>query len=218
MRGLATVPLFWWNGRVTLGGEALGSVGSRLRQRRIARLWGWPRWAALPLRLSLIVGLWVAMLAVALVLEPPRAVEVLARAGHVVALAVALGAILVVDWHGLLWLAGRRSVTDVLRVSAATGPLVWTGLAGLCATGPLLVPDLGATPARVKMLLVLGAAVNGALLPLTTAHLRDVPVETVIRQLPRAVRRRMVQATVVSQLCWWGAVAVGLWTTASRHY
>lgn len=187
------------------------------RERHADELFGWPAWCGLPVRLSVVVAAWAVMLWVAPTLAPRPLAHDLARSLHLVSLVVALGAIVVVDWHGLLWVLQRRRLTQMLRLAAATGPMVWAGLTGLCLTGPLLEPDLSNPLTRLKMLLVLGAAMNGALLPLTTARLTDVPVETALRDLPRRTRARLVQAVVVSQVCWWGAAAIGAYTSTLRQ-
>ena len=54
---------------------------------------------------------------------------------HAIFLIVAFGAIILVDWHGLLWLIGRRTLGEIIRLDAAATPLIWGGLVGLLATG-----------------------------------------------------------------------------------
>src|SRR6478736_6191462 len=61
---------------------------------------------------------------------------------HVLSLVVAFGAIILVDWHGFLWLIGRRHLSEILRLDGAATPLIWGGLAGMLATGVFLNPHL----------------------------------------------------------------------------
>src|SRR6478609_3849668 len=44
---------------------------------------------------------------------------------------VAFGAIILVDWHGFLWLVGRRRLAEIIRLDGAATPLIWGGLAGM---------------------------------------------------------------------------------------
>lgn len=47
---------------------------------------------------------------------------------HLLGLAVTLGAVFLVDWHGLVWLSGLQTFRETLRVGEAAHTLVWFGL------------------------------------------------------------------------------------------
>ena len=56
---------------------------------------------------------------------------------HLASLAVGLGAVLAIDWHGLLWLLRRIDLTELLTVTSRLTTPVWAGLSGLVASGVL---------------------------------------------------------------------------------
>ncbi|GAA1070542.1 hypothetical protein [Kitasatospora arboriphila] len=130
---------------------------------------------------------------------------------HLVALVVGFGAVLAVDYMGALWLLGRRTLAQAVE---STGPLhvpVWAGLAGLTASGILLEPQLDSPLTRVKLLLVLLIALNGVHATALTKRLEAAGPG-------RPKRRLLVRgalSALVSQLGWWGALAIGFWNT--RH-
>lgn len=172
----------------------------------------------LPLRVRLLSVLlaWCCAVIAAGLLSPPPSVIVAATVVHVLSLVLAFGAVLVVDWHGLLWLLGRRGLHESTRLAAAAGPLIWAGLAGLLASGALLNPDLSSAKTWTKLILVLTVALNGALTSTTARLLQDLPRSVVPASLPRHLQAKVFTATTVSQIGWWGAITIGFITTASR--
>ena len=132
-----------------------------------------------------------------------------ALALHVLSLVVSFGAVLVVDWHGALWLAGRRGLTESARLAAASGPLIWGGLAGLIASGALLHPNLSSPLTVAKLVLVLLVAWNGAAMSALRRRLAQLPAYVKPGDLPRRDWRLMMVATTISQLGWWGAIVIG---------
>ena len=48
---------------------------------------------------------------------------------------ISLGAVLLVDWYGLVWMAGLRTLSECLRLAQAAHPLIWLGLGLLLASG-----------------------------------------------------------------------------------
>ena len=155
-----------------------------------------------------LVGLVAAVLLSQLVPEdyPLRPVAV---ALHVLSLVVSFGAVLVVDWHGALWLAGRRGLTESARLAAAAGPLIWGGLAGLIVSGALLHPNLSSPLTVTKLVLVLLVAWNGAAMSALRRRLAQLPSYVTPRDLPRRDWRLMMTATAISQAGWWGAILIG---------
>ena len=153
---------------------------------------------------GLVVALWVSTLVPATYELRP-----VAQSLHVLSLVVSFGAVLVIDWHGLLWLAGRRGLTESTRLAAGAGPLIWGGLAGLIATGALLHPNLHSPLTVTKLVLVLAVAWNGAAMSALRRRMAQLPAYVKPADLPRRDWRLMMTATVVSQVGWWGAIIIG---------
>ncbi len=129
-------------------------------------------------------------------------VHTLALFAHLASVLLGFGAVLLVDWFGLLWLAGRRSLADVLRTAEGAHVPTWLGFAGLLGSGVFLGP-----PAGVKMVAVLVIGLNGVyagvLLPRLGRHAGTPPAGLLVRS---------VVATTVSQAAWWTAVVAGFLT------
>jgi transposase-like protein len=83
-----------------------------------------PSVARLPLwsRLLGVILAWGCTLLLSVTVTATEPVVGLAAAVHVLCLAVAFGAVIVVDWHGLLWLTGRRGLLESTRLAAAAAP------------------------------------------------------------------------------------------------
>ncbi|MFE0374115.1 hypothetical protein ACFW1M_00735 [Streptomyces inhibens] len=135
--------------------------------------------------------------------DPP--LQLAARFLHLVALVVGLGSVLAVDWFALLWMLGRRRLTDVLRTACALQVPIWLGLAGLVVTGLFLRPDLAAPLTRLKLGLVLAITLNGLY-----AHWLGQRLDRYTdARAPRPLRIQSGLAAAVSQLGWWGASLIG---------
>lgn len=133
----------------------------------------------------------------------------LALLGHLIALAVGFGAVLAVDWFGLLWMLRRRPLTAVLQVAHGLHTLIWIGLFGLVATGCLLSPHLSSPLTRIKLTAVLIVAVNGLFVDRLQNRLAAIGDGKPTGPL---LMRAAVTA-LVSQLCWWTAIIVGFLNT-----
>jgi hypothetical protein len=156
----------------------------------------------------LVVAATAALLlgAPSLLPAPDRAHDVVLLA-HLASLLLGFGAVLVMDWHGLLWMLGRVHLTEVLTVTARLTVPVWLGLAGLVSTGALLAPDTGAPLTRLKLALVALVAVNG----LQAQHLhRAMVAAQAAGRVPGRLLLRGLSSGAVSQLGWWGATVIGL--------
>ncbi|MEU4235902.1 hypothetical protein [Actinoplanes sp. NPDC026619] len=97
---------------------------------------------------GLVVACWLAVVAGAPRQHPSDLVHGVALFGHLVSVVVGFGAVLLVDWFGLLWLTGRRSLDDVLRTAAGAHVPIWLGFAGLLTTGLFLGPPSPWRPSR----------------------------------------------------------------------
>ncbi|MGN7200822.1 hypothetical protein [Arthrobacter sp. SAFR-044] len=128
---------------------------------------------------------------------------------HDLFLVVAFGAIILVDWHGLLWLIGRRGLGEIIRLDGAATPLIWGGLAGLLATGVFLSPHLDNPMTELKLAAVLVLSLNGIMLIPLMRRLARLPADAEFTDLTRGQRIHMVACMVVSQLAWWTAIIIG---------
>ncbi|MFC7016090.1 hypothetical protein ACFQMH_31215 [Streptomyces viridiviolaceus] len=134
------------------------------------------------------------------------ALQLAARFLHVTALVVGFGSVLAVDWFAVLWLLGRRRLSDVLQTACGLQVPIWLGLAGLAVSGLFLHPDLTSPLTRVKLGLVLAITFNGLY-----AHWLGQRLGR-CRDDARVPRRLLIQsgvAATVSQLGWWGATLIG---------
>lgn len=137
----------------------------------------------------------------------------LALAVHLLSLVTAFGATVMVDWHGLLWLSGRRELRETLRVADAGRPLIWIGYAGLLISGTLLGPDLEQWRTWVKLGCVLFIGLNGAVVDTVGKQLAQGPPGARFIHVPVWLRRRMLSTAVLSAGCWWVAGVIGVLTS-----
>lgn len=170
------------------------------------------RWHA-----AVTVG-WALALGLSPLLETTGVAHDIALGGHLVGLVVAFGAVLLVDWHGLVWLAGLRTFRDSLRIGEAAHPLVWMGLLLVIVTGAFLGPDLSDATTWVKQVAVLALVNNGVAVRRLGARLSLLkPRIHRIAELPSHHRIAMVLSLAVSQVAWWTAGVIGYVETLSRR-
>ena len=151
-------------------------------------------------------------------LDPGAVVHRVALAAHILALVLSFGAILVLDWVGLLWLLGRRDVHDTRRLESAAQPLIWGGLAILLISGALLHPDLSSPPTQIKLVSILVLMLNGLVLTRTVKQLHLLPPATLFTAMAAGLRTRLLAALCISQACWWTSVLVGLLNSTLRRW
>ncbi|MFD1211070.1 hypothetical protein ACFQ36_03305 [Arthrobacter sp. GCM10027362] len=137
---------------------------------------------------------------------------------HIIALVLSFGAILIVDWVGLLWLLGKRDIHDTRRLEAAAQPLIWGGLAVLLASGAMIKPDITNPLTQAKLLCVLILMLNGIALAPAMRRLRALPAGTHFRSVAVRLRIRILTALSISQCCWWTAIIVGLVNSTLRRW
>lgn len=169
--------------------------------RRTGRL---PLWAPAGCALLMVVAVG-AVLWVSLHLEVDAALHDAALFGHLASLVVGFGAVLAVDWVGLLWALRRRELVDVLRAAHTAHLPIWAGYAGLVLTGMLLSPDVTSPMTWVKLALVVVIGWNGLVAMTLLVPLGEDPEPS------RARRLHLVSgvSVVLSQLGWWGAMVIG---------
>lgn len=134
-------------------------------------------------------------------LQPSARVHAVALFAHLVFLVIGFGAVLTVDWVGLLWATGQRTFEDVVAAGANVSVPIWIGFVGLCVSGLFLEADLTSPITQVKLALVFLAGWNGLAAGLLHARLADEPSP--------ALFALAGSCATVSQLCWWGALVIG---------
>lgn len=108
---------------------------------------------------------------------------------------------LTVDWVALLWVAGRCDLSHVLRQASMVHVPVWGGFIGLVLSGVLLEPDVASRVTQFKLALVLLIGWNGLL---------AMWLHTRLSQDQHRFRLGISMLSVsISQVGWWGAMAIG---------
>ncbi|HKY75765.1 MAG TPA: hypothetical protein VJS45_06485 [Acidimicrobiia bacterium] len=179
---------------------------------------GSPGWRVL-LDYAVVVAAWaLAMVAAATFpLDHPQVARV-ALFIHLVSLAIGFGSVIMIDLYGLLWLFGRRTLTQLVDLDSAAHTVIAVAVGGLLASGIALQPDLSTPLARFKMLLVLGLMLNGLAAQRLLARLgTSLPPTTRGDGIPWAAFQRGLAVALISQATWWGSIAIGFITTASRN-
>lgn len=149
----------------------------------------------------------VLLLATTLKVEGPP--HTFALIVHILAMVLAFGAIMLVDWHGFLWLLGRRELSETIRLDGAATPLIWIGIAAMLTTGAFLYPDLGNPLTVVKLVAVLVLILNGIMLLPLMRRLVVMPPTTSFAGLTVGHRIHMLSCLVISQVSWWAAIIIG---------
>lgn len=154
-------------------------------------------------------------LGLGVVLEPPEWLHYGALFVHLGSVIVGLGAAVLLELFGLLWVRGRSDLDDLRRVEPAVTALAWLGITGLLASGAFLEPNLGDPLTDLKMLAVLVVALNGVAMTRLTGELGRLPGRVPFSRLPARLRLWCVWSAVVSQAGWWTAVVIGMLNTSS---
>lgn len=163
-----------------------------------------PVWA--PAGCAVLVGAAVGMaLWVSAHVEVDASLHDAALFGHLASLVVGFGAVLSVDWVGLLWALRQRELADVLRAARTAHLPIWGGYAGLVLTGMLLSPDLSSPMTWTKLALVIVIGWNGLVATALVAPLGET------LEPARARRLHLLSggSVAVSQLGWWGTMLIG---------
>lgn len=173
-------------------------------------------------RMALLGGLctagWLASVLVGHNVDWGPEVHRIGLAVHILALVLSFGAVLVVDWLGLLWLLGRRELRETARLEAAAKPLIWGGLALLLASGALVHPDLDNPVTAVKLGCVLLLMLNGLGIGSAMHQLFALPPHTRFGEIGQALQLRLLMALGISQACWWTSVLTGLFSSTARRW
>lgn len=159
---------------------------------------------------------WLASVLMAASTHVAGPVQTYALIAHILAMVVSFGAILLVDWHGFLWLIGRRGLAETIRLDGAATPLIWGGLAGMLASGIFLNARLSSAMTDVKLVAVLILTLNGITLIPLMRRLAHLPATASFRDLTQGQRFHMLACLTVSQLCWWTAIVIGFINAAAQ--
>lgn len=80
---------------------------------------------------------------------------------HLLAIAVAYGSVLIIDFMGLLWVLGKIGRERMIAITKWDQPVIWSALVALLVSGVMLRPDLSKPLTQIKMGLVLAMLLNG---------------------------------------------------------
>lgn len=186
-------------------GVVSAPVADRRRRGRRAR-----GTSGYPLAVVTVVLAWIGVVLAAPRLSFGPGLHTLALFGHLVALLVGFGAVLTVEWFGLLWLLGRRPLAAVVQTANGAHLLIWLGLAGLALTGVVLAPPQLSPLTLVKLAAVLVVGLNGIQVPRVQRRLVECgPV------VPRPLLLRAGLTALVSQVGWWTATVIGFLNSQS---
>ncbi|MET3174782.1 UNVERIFIED_ORG: hypothetical protein ABIB52_002633 [Arthrobacter sp. UYCu721] len=187
-----------------MSAPALGSVLSRPR-------------LLIPVLSVAAMGAWGMSIAAGSTYTFDAGIHRLALSAHVLAMVLAFGAVIVVDWVGFLRLIGKRGLHDTSRLESAAAPLIWIGLVGLLLTGAFIRPDITNPATQLKMCCVLGLMLNGISLVPAMRTLHALPGGTMFRDVAANLRARLLVALVLSQSFWWTAIMIGFANSMSRR-
>ncbi|MFD7256438.1 hypothetical protein [Streptomyces sp. NPDC059874] len=164
-----------------------------------------PQWCGPAAASVAVCAAWAVTTWVALHLRADATLHTVALFVHLASLVLGFGAVLAIDYFGALWLAGRKSLREVVDATAPLHLPVWAGLGGLVLSGAFLHPDLSSPLTCVKLCLVLLLSLNGV--QASVLHRRLAALDG--RPATRALLLRGALTGTVSQVAWWGAVAIG---------
>jgi hypothetical protein len=135
---------------------------------------------------------------------------------HLASLILGLGAVLVTDLYGLLWIRDRLRFREVVRASGVNANFIWIGWTGMVLSGVPLILLKGETDQLmiIKFFFVILIGLNGIPLHFLQKKMEEFGTGAAV---PGVFMFRLTLALFVSQLGWWGAVAIGflhrhLWT------
>jgi hypothetical protein len=164
----------------------------------------WPWWILVSLAL-MVCAIWAVAIWAAAHVHAAHGLRTAALFAHLACLVLGFGAVLTLDAYAALWLLGRRTLSEVLRVAGGVHLLVWAGLTGLVLSGVFLRPDLDSPFTQLKLVLVLIVGLNGAHVLAIQRRLEA----SGDRRPPTRLVLRSGTAALISQAGWWGAMLIG---------
>ena len=117
---------------------------------------------------------------------------------HLTFLIVGFGAVLVIDFLGIVWIRGKISKRIFAHVTRYTRKLIWLGWIGLVCSGVGLIILKGYIDnlTKLKLFFVLMIGVNGVILGSIQKSLDKADGDSI----PVFLKFRIVIATIVSQI------------------
>ncbi|MFD4433291.1 hypothetical protein [Nocardia sp. NPDC058497] len=154
-------------------------------------------------------GILAAALWVATHVHPDPALRTAGLFVHLAGLVLGFGGVLIADYLTVLWLLGRSTLVEAMRGVSRLHVPIWVGLAALVASGCVLEPNLSSPLTQAKMVLIVLLTINGLQATLLSKHLADAA------SAPLPIRLLLWGAIsgAISQVCWWGAIAIGFWNS-----
>lgn len=132
---------------------------------------------------------------------------------------IGLGAVTVIDLHGFL---GRHSAywtEATTRTHKVTKPLIWVGIALALCGGFLFYQSDGLTSVPLFLSIIAGALImNGIFLSFSVSPflLERERQGRGSELLPVSWQRKIMASLIVSDVGWWGALALIVWDIAGR--
>jgi hypothetical protein len=126
---------------------------------------------------------------------------------HLASLVVGFGAVVVTDTYGLLWMLGKKKMTEITAIADVTEKLIWIGWTGLVLSGSCLLYMKGYIDnlTWIKLFFVAMLGVNGIFLYRINKALKVIGDNP----MPKQLFFRIGLASTISQIGWWGAVLIG---------
>ena len=124
---------------------------------------------------------------------------------HLAALVLGFGAVLTLDWSGLMWILRRHDLITLVRIAQVVHTPVWLGLGGLALSGMLLGPDTGSPTDHPQI-------ARGARRGRQRARRGRGAAPVAGPRRPNAAAPLLLTAVLVatvSQAGWWTATVVG---------
>jgi hypothetical protein len=169
--------------------------------------------AVLAVSATAVIAVWVAVALTAPHVRVSTTVRDVALFVHLAGVVVGFGAVLTVDWFGLLWALRLRPLAALLQVAGGVHVLIWAGLGALMGSGLLLHPDTSATRVKVKLVAVLVVGVNG----LFAGRLHRRMSRVAADRPPTVLLLTGGVLTLISQAGWWTATFIGFLSAGGSH-
>ena len=134
---------------------------------------------------------------------------------HLISLIVGFGAVLITDFFGLLWLRKQVSTKFMVEASGWAKTLIWLGWFGLVFSGLVLLTQKGYVDnlTQIKLFFVAMIGANGVFL-----HKIHIALERLGNaNMSSRLKFRIVVASIISQVGWWGAIFIGFIHRHWRH-
>lgn len=148
------------------------------------------------------VALWIATH-----VHPEPALHTAGLFVHLAALVLGFGGVLIADYLTVLWLLGRSTLSEAMTGVSRMHVPIWLGLAALVASGCVLEPNLSSPLTQTKMVFTVLLTINGLQATVLSKHLADAASAP----LAPSVLLWGAASGAISQICWWGAIAIGFW-------